>query len=379
MALVFIICSHSKPLKQAPPLPKLPPPSIHRPCRNFRSLSANVQRIISHSSTALDLDDMSKNHTTIDSANDSTAYQTDRKRINGKAFVHPLSKVTSQLADRVNELVIEDLNDAYEIPAEIVYSDTNYADIENGNQINELDVDAFDTTQWTKLETLKKEHIYEQIVLKNGAMESSNGDTNVEDDDDDRESNGNITNVTDVDDVGSDMKQQRSFVHANSAKLCANGDKPESPTLSQRSSSDSETRSTKSQLFAICAQANGFSTSNERDTAVSVTLESMANDIYETISNDTPSKDMSDDAVGLQQLHNFTVSSASIYSSNSASSSASDEQSSNKQSMYLASNESLAEHSENGPSKLTPTECACLEIIESERAYNNELNKIIQG
>lgn len=329
---------------------------------------------------------MSRNHTTIDSTNESSANHTDRKRTNGKSFVHPLSKVTSQLADRVSDLVIEDLDDEYEIPAEIVYNDANYTDIQNGNQINELDAVAYETKQWTKLETLKKEHIYEQIVLKNGSVDYSDVDDDNGDEVeiDDKEPNGNVApNGIGIESdavVPDILKQQKSFVHTISAK-CANGGEkpPESPTLSHKSSSDSETRSTKSQLFAICAQANGLGAMHEpvdRDTAVSVTLETMANDIYETID----SQDVNDDSAGLQQSHNLTVSSASIYSSNSTSSSASDDHSPTKQNVsYLASNESLAEHNESEPPKLTPTECVCVEIVESERAYNNDLRQIIQG
>lgn len=345
---------------------------------------------------------MNTNHTSqssIDLANDSIAQHIDRKRAtNGKPFVHPLSKVTSQLTDRVideklslAELAINDTDDAYEIPCEHVYNDDDYADIQNGN---ELDPIIYNTSQWSKLATVKKEHIYEQIVLKDGAVECIDGDDY--DDADlggvdvgvDRQSNGNAGNDFVADALVPDVKQQqpkqqhqKSFVHTLSPK-CANGEKPpESPTLSLKSSSDGDTKSTKSQLFAICAQVNGLSTMNEtadEDTAMSVALDTVANDIYETI--DAVSQDVNDDTISLQQSHNLTVSSASIYSTNSASSSAS-EQSTNKQAgdSYMTSNESLTEQNGVEPLKLTPAECTCLEIVETERAYNNDLSRIIQG
>ncbi|XP_037928584.1 rhoGEF domain-containing protein gxcJ-like [Teleopsis dalmanni] len=77
------------------------------------------------------------------------------------------------------------------------------------------------------------------------------------------------------------------------------------------------------------------------------------------------------------------LSSSSICSTTSSSSSGSDQLNSKLNSSYLASVESLADHSENESTdlhiSLSVYERACMEIIDSERSYVEDLGQVIKG
>lgn len=212
-----------------------------------------------------------------------------------------------------------------------------------------------------------------------------------------------------------------SFIHSmlnkcetNAIDSSPSGSVQNSPTLSQKSIGSSESRAAikpaaivKSQLFSIKAQvieqnikqlaernSAGDSTVAEKETEKEIVVDKLtvpSNDANSTTnSNSTAptkksrSKENGVAAIDLKRTKIRPLSSVSISSTSSSSSSASDEHSSIQNAIsYLASVESLADHSENElailSSSLTVTERACLEIIDSERTYANDLGQVIRG
>lgn len=417
------ITKATKSLKQItpPPLPKLPPPLIQRRYpKNFRALSANVQRLISHSNTSLHPDDMSENQAN-DLSNDTNCNY-DRKRFtaspiiaqsntNCSKFKHPLSKNTCKLTQSGNDLVIDDSDGGYETPSEISYStiDSEYKNIENGNSnhnYDDLEDSVEEKTPTNEYPSMQfDENVYEEINCNQGCSEYNEKG---KDDILINEENGNASETTiNQNSEGTDatasieLKTQKSFLHSISPKCETNEQRSSSsiqhsPTLSQKSTG-SDTKSTKSQLFAIKAQVNEENTKNAivgnnspiNDTTNTNILnnDSNGNPITETHSNtkSISNKENNEHSIGLKRNKKIRpLSSVSISSTSSSSSSASDEHSSNQNVIsYLASVESLADHSENELSALTTnltvTERVCLEIFDSERSYVDDLGQVIRG
>lgn len=388
-----------------PPLPKFPPPLCHRRQPNFRALSANVQRLISHSNTSLHSNDMNDNQTVDDPNPDSV-----KKRLsivaqlnvtpttNGSKFKHPLSKNTDKLTQFVSDLVIDDSDGGYVTPPENLYEnrDNNlYEDI-NLNDHDYEDAedveDDMDKTPINECSTFKFDVVQDQI--------------NGNEDDDVYDLVGNDPNWIDttneqnqVNDEQRTSLKNTSFIHsqANKTESIPNdsshsGSAQNSPTLSQKSTDSETTKTTKSQLFAIKAQV--IEQQNVKHPPVSnqsadlsITEKEIETNEKTTATNEKTTanhKENGQITIDLKRTKIRPLSSVSISSTSSSSSSASDEHSSNQNAIsYLASVESLADHSENElailSSSLTVTERACLEIIDSERSYVNDLGQVIKG
>lgn len=222
-----------------------------------------------------------------------------------------------------------------------------------------------------------------------------------------------------------------SFIHSmlnkcetNAIDSSPGGSAQNSPTLSQKSNESNTTDSrpikTKSQLFTIKAQVieqslkqlaernstggGDSTTANEvKEIEVDKLTVPSSNDANSTTTNCNSNSNSGSNSnnnasnnnkssgkengllpIDLKRTKIRPLSSVSISSTSSSSSSASDEHSSNQNAIsYLASVESLADHSENElailSSNLTVTERSCLEIIDSERSYANDLGQVIRG
>lgn len=420
-----------------PPLPKLPPPSIHRRHRNFRALSANVQRLISHSNTSLHPDDMNENHLGDDDSNLNCV----RKRFlssqitlpttNGNSkFKHPLSKNTCKLTQSGNDLVIDDSDGGYVTPPEIPYAnlDNVYDIVDENANVNSDDPDEEDTINKTPINECPTFDFNNEINANDLDDEDDVYDEVIKEDEVETEENdkdaweSNKNNNATIDSSLISLKNP-SFIHSIVNKCehvpndsSQNDSVQNSPTLSQKSS-DSEPKSTKSQLFAIKAQVieqstkkhSPISSTSGNDTTANA-VESDTSPVNNNIDNETTTataaavapttttppqplpiapttvkhKENGQFTIDLKRTKIRPLSSVSISSTSSSSSSASDEHSSNQNAIsYLASVESLADHSENelaitSPS-LTVTERACLEIIDSERSYVCDLGQVIKG
>lgn len=410
-----------------PPLPKLPPPVLHRRYRNFRSLSANVQRLISHSNTSLHPDDMSELNS-IDNNNPNngnydhkhrstttmTTTTTTTPTTNGSKFKHPLSKNTCQLTKSGNDLVIDDSDGGYATPPEIIPQSmaNEYRYLTKHDHEIPDDPNHLDKTPTNQCPLIQFEHVLDQF---NGNGNDNNNHHHHHHDGigiDDEYENVSMVHENNLINEESSIAPKKSFIHSFASKVATelvlnNESKSDislqsSPTLSQKST-DSETKMIKSQLFAIKAQVS----SEQSSTNSSLERNSLADDMhldnnsennYETIDEaliddlnvtapmnkiNTPTK-CDPITIDLKRTKVRPLSSVSISSTSSSSSSASDEHSTNQTAIsYLASVESLADHSENESvalsATLTVTERACLEIIDSERSYVDDLGQVIKG
>lgn len=426
-----------KPKRAAPPpLPKLPP-SIHRRNRNFRALSANVQRLISHSNTSLHPDDMNENHS-LESLNDAIfmpSAKHERKMTlsststsSGSRFKHPLSKNTCKLTQSGgNDLVIDDSDGGYVTPPETyaivkngIYDSEEHQDRSDGDNNNDDEEKTptneyppttidFNQQQPDDVKSMEispptedsynnndqhdedaEEHIYEECIPPS-KMEYTPCQNEID--------NAFPRNV-------------KSFIHSmisrndDSVAGPVKNEVQKSPTPSI-SSTQSETKSPKSQLFAIRAQSIEKSTKNlsissstscsSGDTAAadesivgnedeksSSNLESQKDSA--TVPDESTNLHSENDQskIDLKRVKVRPLSSVSISSTSSSSSSVSDDHSSNQNAIsYLASVESLADHSENElvalGNNLTVTERSCLEIVDSERSYVEDLGQVIRG
>lgn len=393
-----------------PPLPELPPPSIHRRHRNFRALSANVQRLISHSNTSLHPDDMNDNHSITEDQNLNSL----RKRLlssqlaipttNGCKFKHPLSKNTCKLTQSGNDLVIDDSDGGYSTPPEIPYANQdNLYDLVNANiheysdpednvdktPINECPPFDFNIKQ-NDINANDTDDVYEEVEVANDHKENWTTNENNNTRNEEETSLISLKNPSFIHSVANNNKCEHVSIDSSQCASAQN-----SPTLSQKSSSDcSDTKSTKSQLFAIKAQVIEQSTKQIQqqqqkhspisDSSGIDTMANAENDSSATVNDVSQPKENGQFTIDLKRTKIRPLSSVSISSTSSSSSSASDEHSSNQNTIsYLASVESLADHSENelaiiSPS-LTVTERACLEIIDSERSYVDDLGQVIRG
>lgn len=350
---------------------------------------------------------------------------------NGSKFKHPLSKNTDKLTQFVSDLVIDDSDGGYVTPpeenlyenhennsgnnCEILYENREnnlYEDVNLNVHDYEDAEDIEEKTPINECEPFNFDRIQDQM----------NGN---EDDDvyDIVEQDPNWENITenhkvDVNVVSDETRtslKNTSFVHSilNKSETILNGSSQSgsaqnSPTLSQKSTDSTDTTKTttttsspttstptKSQLFAIKAQlieqsakhspvsnSSGDLSINEKDN--DLTEKTNATSTHEKPTKIATHKENGQINIDLKRTKIRPLSSVSISSTSSSSSSASDEHSSNQNAIsYLASVESLADHSENElailSSSLTVTERACLEIIDSERSYVNDLGQVIRG
>lgn len=367
-----------------PPLPISPPPKLHPPLNRRRipnfCPSANVKRLISHSET-LHSDAMNeeqpidypesnreKNH----SLNCHVVASTD-----GGKIKLPLSKITSKLKDFGNDLVIDDSDGGYVTPPEIPFSTRNdniyeIINVNNGNVDNDLENDANDKTPINESPPFDFDCItqndechvvdndaYDEVEYDHGGDWDANKNINSE----------NETTIPNTNSIHIDTNENET-ISLNSAENAVQS----SPTLSHKST-DSDTKSTESKSIEI----------KEENSTNPSTLESATNDI---VTNEQESDAvLPNNKESTKIIKNTKIrplSSVSISSTSSSSSSASDEHSSNQNAIsYLASVESLADHSESELAtvipNLTVTERACLEIIDSERSYVCDLGQVIRG
>lgn len=454
-----------------PPLPKFPPPLIHRRHRNFRALSANVQRLISHVNTSLHPDDMNDSSHSVEN---ETHFDGVKKRLaetaqpivvvpttNGSKFKHPLSKNTDKLTQFGSDLVIDDSDGGYETPPEnpyeckhnSLYDDVNsnvyedadgegdYVNCDGDGENNKNNNDNDEDDDKTPINEFEFDYDQVQVDHING-----NSNENVHDMDDDvydevekppdwNDSNKVDDTVTTNTAIASTPTvittaetvapaststpnlslKNASFIHSMLSKCetspivsSPDGSAQNSPTLPQKSTEANEVQAIKgattikSQLFSIKAQVleqnakfltespnestvmNGTATENEANQLIVPSNDKNSTSNHTNGNSKIGSKENGRLTIDLKRTKIRPLSSVSISSTSSSSSSASDEHSSNQNAIsYLASVESLADHSENElailSSSLTVTERACLEIIDSERSYTNDLGQVIKG
>lgn len=322
-----------------PPLPRLPPPASRLHNRRYYSvLSSNVQRLIAKSSTALDspqVVDMDPTKLSIDTTLMSNGDEIDRKLANVKLpttpptvlasgkFKHPLSKNTLQLTRAGSDLIIDDSDAGYATPTDTC----ELIDTKNNNNHSISD---------------------EEKTPTNGTAPDILVTVNDNDDDDNNNSN----------------------VIANGA-IC--DDKKDCKSLNNVPTSPSRNPWT----YFQSTLSGRNSTSSGRQSQFYTDDDTTS----ETISNTSQTTAVVDNSSSIKTNQSTAklrpLSSVSVSSTSSNSSSGSDELSTNQKSTsYLASVESLAEHSEN---ETTKAKRVCKEIVDSEQIYCNDLGEVIDG
>lgn len=356
------------------------------------------------------------NTTTTTTTTNTTTIITTPTTTNGSKFKHPLSKNTCQLTKFGNDLVIDDSDGGYATPPEIIpHSMANeYRYLTQNDHENPNDPIDLDKTSTNQCPLIQYDNVLDQFN-GNGNGHNNNSHHNGIGIDDDEYENVCMIHENNLINEDTSIAPKKSFIHSlATSKVDGNGamdtmlsnesksdnSLQSSPILSQKST-DNEIQMKKSQLFTIKAQVSEQNSKN-------LSLEQngqLVNDInfdnsennYETIDernddvsvnlpiikiNSPPKCDQIN--IDLKRTKVRPLSSVSISSTSSSSSSASDEHSTNQTAIsYLASVESLADHSENElvalSATLTVTERACLEIVDSERNYVDDLGQVIKG
>lgn len=362
------------------PPPKLNPSLNRRRVPNFCP-SANVKRLIAHSET-LHPDAMNENHT-VDTPdlsrgkNHSVAFHVVTSPDVGRIKL-PLSKITSKLKDFANDLVIDDSDGGYVTPPETPYScnSDNIYDIVNANINNADPEDENDKTPVNE----SADFDYENIENDNQIINIDNDVYDEVEFDHKQNCDTNGNNDNDINDETTTPLINLNSIHIDESEAVSvqpsENVAQSSPTVSHKSI-DSETKSTENQLIEI---------ENETEIIEYSTNPTILNNSSDAENETVPSNNVANqkDSKLIVNTKIRPLSSVSISSTSSSSSSASDEHSPNQNAIsYLASVESLADHSENelavASTNLTVTERACLEIIDSERSYVCDLGQVIRG
>lgn len=364
-----------------PPLPTRPPPihNLHKHFKrsqNFRALSANVQRLISHSNSTLDDTIMSHlDHSSSvlalnssESASNTTETSNNIKRrsitnttstsanglatatfTTGSRFKHPLSKNACKLTQVSNELINTIGTDDTEN-----YCNQNVNIVEKFNEINYNDAlgDTTPTNEESSELLLANLNLYENT--SNASCTTTNGD------------NEGVVGKEDA---------------ANAIESSSGQQQPHEEKISSEfPSNDNTFLFTKSCFYA----PREFTEGSRRSDKNSNGIDDAPTKPLPPPPRKQSKKSSTKSALDLPRLNTRPLSSTSICSSSSTSSSGSDAHSHSQTAIsYLASVESLADQSENEliqlGNTLTVMERACLEIVDSERIYVDDLGQVIRG
>lgn len=397
--------SISRVKSERPPLPTLPPPSIRLQCasnrRNFRILSPNVQRIISHSNTAFDtvpvdtvaMDEAVRNESFLHERRTNASLA---KLPHGSKFKHPLSKNTCKLSQAGSDLVIDDSDGGYATPSDL----SEIVDARNNNHCDRdggSDDDDHDKTPTN--ENLPEIDFAAATVADDGVAAAT---ANAEHDENCNqvldESKRKLCAIV-IDSTGDDENKD----------CVSNGPAPPPPTPATPttpSAMPNYPKNSGSFLHSMFAKNNDeksspkderrmsqFYVDHGEDVPNAVPAGSSAAPETTPVANENAAKDVeiatptdgrNTTTVDLKRTKSRPLSSVSISSTSSSSSSGSDEMSPNITAIsYLASVESLADHSETESHRvgnsITVLERSCMEIVDSEQNYVDDLCQVING
>lgn len=358
---------HSNKKSPRPPLPKLPPPTfrLKKHQRNFRCLSANVQRIISHSNTSFEMDHLKLN---------TDAPRPPERRLSplklpttpptsvgNVKFKHPLSKNMGILTQAGNDLIIDDSDGGYATPSE----GNDSIDMGNNNNNNVFaDNDKTPTNENAPIDlmTFEKDensNNCDSMAMDNGKLLSAISENNNDE---------KLSNIEQCDDKrNSNVPSEESF------KL--------TPTTLKNSWTYFHGMFTKPDN-----NSNSTTNRNSQFYVDDMTSNEIISNVVKNVDNNNAESKQQNENNGIDVTRLRPLSSVSISSTSSSSSSGSDEMSTNQNAFsYLASVESLADHSESenirlrGNSTLTVAERACMEIIDTETTYVDDLGQVING
>lgn len=338
--------------------------------KNFRVLSQKVQRIISHSGSDGDILETNRriDHETSTHIINTTKYF---KRIGSLKNKHtniPLSKNTCKLTQAGNELV--DTLDA------TFSSHESLADIVENKRLSKTIPSMQDPLVVGPPKIAKSSNI-QKIIQRLQSVNNSQADEESEESNK-MSSHNNGTNTND------DHKLPESVTEAINLLVKIPTDLVDGEDLQNLKISDTNNKEIKIEKTAPVQPTidsileNGSIDNleqNEREDVLSQRI-SLPKDVTESPFNNKSSLTIPD----IARLKHRPLSASSICSTSSTSSSGSENL--NKIGIsYLASVESLADHSENEllSGNLTLCERACREIIDSEKSYVDDLGQVIKG
>lgn len=314
----------------------------------------------------------------------------------GSKFKHPLSKNTCKLSQSGNELVIDDSDAGYATPSD----SSEFVDVKNNNVCAGRDMDGDIADDDDKTPT--NENVPEMDFVAAAAEAATTTDAERDENSNQVSDESKMKLCAIVIDSHGDKQQKDCLKKASIAPPT-----PTTPTtpsalmnLPKNSGSFLHSMFAKSDdkmspLLLTDRRTSQFYVEQDEDVPnggpvdASPTSESTT----KPIANGNPAKNVETVAltegttpttVDLKRTKTRPLSSVSISSTSSSSSTGSDEMSPNQTAIsYLASVESLADHSESESPRIvnsiTVLERACMEIVDSEQNYVDDLCQVING
>lgn len=329
--------------------------------KNFRVLSQKVQRIISHSGSD---GDILETHRKIENETSTHIINTTKyfKRIGSLKNKHtniPLSKNTCKLTQAGNELVDT-------LDAKIFSSNDSLNDLVENKKLSKTSPSSHEPPKLAKSINIQR------IIQRLQSVNNSQTDDEIE------ETNNMSTNGTSLN-AGEPITEAVNYFVKIPTDL-VDGEDFKNLQISDINSEQTKTEETapiQPTIDSILENGTKSATNQDKNEDLSTQRISMPKDVTESPFNNKSSLTIPD----IARLKHRPLSASSICSTSSSSSSGSENSASKIGISYLASVESLADHSENElvSGNMTLWERACREIIDSEKTYVDDLGQVIKG
>lgn len=333
--------------------------------RNFGFLSQNVQRIISHSGSD---GDILETHRKIDQETsthliNSTKYFKRIGSLKNKYTNIPLSRNTCKLTQAGNELVDT-------LDAKTFSSSDSINDLVEKKKISKAIPSSHEPPKIVKSKNIQK------IIQRLQSVNGNQADDEIEENIISMSTNG--TNVNDGQQPCEPITEAVNYFVKIPTDLVEGKDfqKLEISDTNNEQIQTDETAPIPPTIDSILDNGSIINANHEHED-LSAQRISLPKDVTESPFNNKSSLTIPD----IARLKHRPLSASSICSTSSSSSSGSENLTSKIGVSYLASVESLADHSENElvSGSMTLCERACREIIDSERTYVDDLGQVIKG
>lgn len=344
------------------------PPASHNSTtqlkhKNLLVLSQKVQRIISHSGSDGDIKEINRRIDQETSAHiiNSSKYF---KRIGSLKNKHtniPLSKNTCKLTQAGNELVDT-------LDTRIFSSNESLDDLIENKRLSKT-IPSSQETLAVPPKIVKSSNI-QKIIQRLQSVNNSQTDDEIEEDIN-MSTNGKSTNIGDaiIEAVNYFVKIPTDLVEDLKNVQISDANNEQTKT--------EETASIQPTLDSILENGSIKNVGQAESEDLAAQRISLPKDVTESPFTNKSSLTIPD----IARLKHRPLSASSICSTSSSSSSGSENLTSKIGVSYLASVESLADHSENEllSGNMTLCERACREIIDSEKTYVEDLGQVIKG
>lgn len=340
--------------------------------KNFRVLSQKVQRIISHSGSDGDILETNRkiDHETTTNIINTTKYFKRIGSIKNKHTNIPLSKNTCKLTQAGNELVDT-------LDAKPFSSIESLEDIVENKRLSKT-IPLIQEPLTVVTPKLTKSSNIQKIIQRLQSVNSNQAD-------DESEENNKMSSNSNGTNTNGDHKSDESITEAVNYYVkiptdLEDGEEFKNLKISDVNNKQIQTEETATIQPTIDSILENDSTNNVERTEhedLSTQRISLPKDVTESPFNNKSSLTIPD----IARLKHRPLSSTSICSTSSSSSSGSETLTNKLGVSYLASVESLADHSENElhSGNMTLCERACREIIDSEKSYVEDLGQVIKG